>query len=190
MSVPPRRRPVPGPVPPRSVLVVCTGNICRSPFAAGALRVLAPHLEVSSAGTHALEGSPIDPPMARELRARGGDPSAHRARQVLPADLRADLVLVMSARQRRLLLDEHPGAVSRIVLLGAVGGLDPAAGDRADAADIARWARRRPDPASEIADPYRQGDEVAAQVAERLWQDTSRWAALLAPASPSTEELR
>lgn len=167
MSVPP----LPGPV-----LVVCTGNICRSPFAAGALRLLVPGLEVSSAGTGALVGQEMDPPMARQLASRGGDPSGHRARQVEPADLDAALVLVMSAGHRHVLLEEAPGAVSRTGLLGAVDTLPPGPLERAD---VSRWARSAPGPGAEIADPYRRGEEAAAAAASRIWEACEQLAARL-----------
>ena len=82
------------------ILLVCTGNTCRSPMAAGALaRELAPEaarIEVGSAGSAAWEGQPATE-LAIEIAARDGvDLSAHRSRRVTPALLRAsDLVLVM-----------------------------------------------------------------------------------------------
>jgi protein-tyrosine-phosphatase len=79
------------------VLFVCTGNICRSPFAEAVARSVG-HVEVESAGLAAYEGSgPTDDALAvaREL---GYDLSAHRARPVTKEMLeRADLVVGMTA---------------------------------------------------------------------------------------------
>jgi protein-tyrosine phosphatase len=82
------------------VLFVCTGNTCRSPMAAAALREAlgpdAPRVEVTSAGTAAWDGQPVTE-ATLEVTARDGiDLSSHRSRRVTPALLRAaDLVLVM-----------------------------------------------------------------------------------------------
>jgi len=82
------------------VLFVCTGNTCRSPMAAGALRKeLGPEgarVDVSSAGTAARDGQPAAE-STLEVTARDGiDLSSHRSRPVTPGLLRAaDLVLVM-----------------------------------------------------------------------------------------------
>lgn len=86
------------------VLLVCLGNICRSPAAEGVLRVKAGArglaLEVSSAGTGGWhEGEPPDPRMLAAAMRRGYDLSAQRARQVAPADFAAfDYVLAMDRR--------------------------------------------------------------------------------------------
>lgn len=75
------------------VLMVCMGNICRSPTAEGVLRAklaragLARRVVVDSAGTigsHA--GEPPDPRAIRHAAKRGYDLSAQRARQVRPED--------------------------------------------------------------------------------------------------------
>jgi protein-tyrosine phosphatase len=82
------------------VLFVCTGNTCRSPLAAGALKqelgADAARVEVSSAGTAAWDGQPATGP-ALEVAGRDRvDLRDHRSRRVTPALLRAsDLVLVM-----------------------------------------------------------------------------------------------
>lgn len=94
----------PGGVPVR-VLMVCMGNICRSPTAHGALQkmVLDAHawqaLEVDSAGTHGYHvGRPPDARAQRHAAARGYDLSHQRARQLVREDFAAfDLVLVMDA---------------------------------------------------------------------------------------------
>jgi protein-tyrosine phosphatase len=90
--------------PIRRVLMVCMGNICRSPTAEGVLRHklrlagLEGQVEVDSAGTHASwhAGEPPDPRSTRHAAQRGYDIAGQRARLVVPADLeRFDLVLAM-----------------------------------------------------------------------------------------------
>ena len=86
-----------------SVLMVCMGNICRSPTAEGVFRHLVSQagLEdavfIDSAGTldyHA--GSPPDDRAQQHARQRGYDLSQLRARQVTPRDFdEFDLVLAM-----------------------------------------------------------------------------------------------
>jgi protein-tyrosine phosphatase len=91
---------MPASEPGYRVLFVCTGNTCRSPMAAAALRDYlgpdAPRVEVSSAGTAAWDGQPVTE-ASLEVAARDGvDLASHRSRRVTPALLRAaDLVLVM-----------------------------------------------------------------------------------------------
>lgn len=82
------------------MLLVCTGNTCRSPLAAGALLqelgAEAQRVEVTSAGTAAREGNPATD-YSIEVAARDGiDVRAHRSRRVTPELLHAaDLVVVM-----------------------------------------------------------------------------------------------
>jgi protein-tyrosine phosphatase len=83
------------------VLLVCLGNICRSPAAEGVMRAMAADrglaITLDSAGIgdwHA--GNPPHPPMIAAARARGWDIAGLRARQVTPADFsRFDLILAM-----------------------------------------------------------------------------------------------
>lgn len=89
------------PPPNFDILVVCTGNICRSPMAAGLLyhnlpEELKPRVAVSSAGTHALHGHQAAPFAIQTMAEFGIDISSHRARQV-SSDMvrRADLILAM-----------------------------------------------------------------------------------------------
>jgi protein-tyrosine-phosphatase len=82
------------------VLFVCTGNTCRSPMAAGALRqalgAMSERIAVESAGTAAWDGQPATDPSLDVAARAGVDLSGHRSRRVTPAALRsADLVLVM-----------------------------------------------------------------------------------------------
>ena len=79
--------------PTRHVLVVCAGNICRSPTAEAVLRALgtddsAVDLEVRSRGTHDWNvGRHAHPTMARIAAERGYDLSGHIATQVTADDL-------------------------------------------------------------------------------------------------------
>ena len=90
--------------PALRVLMICMGNICRSPTAAGVLRErlrqagLAAQVEVDSAGTHAHwhAGEQADARARKHALARGYDLSSHRARLVGDEDFeRYDLILAM-----------------------------------------------------------------------------------------------
>ncbi|MDP5184376.1 hypothetical protein QOZ88_17210 [Blastococcus sp. BMG 814] len=131
------------------VLAVCTGNICRSPATE---RLLAARLgarsgiTIASAGTHALEGRPVDPPVAELLRAAGADPGSFGARQLTAAQIRtADLVLVMTRRHRSAVAALEPSAVRRTFLLLELAELARAVAD-------AGW-------------PAQHGEETAARLA-------------------------
>lgn len=95
----------------RSVLLVCTGNICRSPTADGVLRQLVREaglealVRVDSAGTHGYHvGEAPDPRAQEHARQRGYDLSALRARQVEQGDFeRFDLILAMDRGHLMLL---------------------------------------------------------------------------------------
>jgi protein-tyrosine phosphatase len=99
-----------------SVLMVCMGNICRSPTAEGVFRHvvreagLADRIEVASAGTHDYHvGGPADDRSTAHARRRGYDLSSHRARQVSAADFeRFDLVLAMDHENFALLQEICP----------------------------------------------------------------------------------
>lgn len=105
--------------PTQRVLVLCQGNICRSPFAEYWLRRLRPDLAVSSAGLAAGEGAPADSTATRVARGFDLDLAPHRSHGVLPDELRAaDLVLVMEAVQRDAVLSRAPDAGPRTFLLG------------------------------------------------------------------------
>ena len=93
----------------RSILFVCTGNICRSPTAEGVLRHLAEkegiELRIASAGTGDWHvGNPPDERAQRHAKGRGYDLSAQRARQVRQSDFEEfDLILAMDRGHLRAL---------------------------------------------------------------------------------------
>ncbi len=98
----------------RSVLFVCTGNICRSPTAEGVLRKLAAErglaLRVESAGTHDYHaGEPPDERARHHAMRRGYDLSAQRARHLRGRDFAEfDLVVAMDRGHLRILASRCP----------------------------------------------------------------------------------
>ena len=100
------------------ILIVCRGNLCRSPMAEALMRHRASGLAVTSAGLAAIEGSDMDPAARRALAAHGLDAQAHVARQVtLAAIERADLVLAMEQRHIAALIALSPAVRSKAYLL-------------------------------------------------------------------------
>ena len=109
------------------ILMVCMGNICRSPTAEAVLRhyvqdaELVDSIHIDSAGTldyHA--GAPPDPRAQAHARRRGYDLSKQRARQVRPDDFaRFDLLLAMDWQNWGELQDlcppEHKHKIRRLM---------------------------------------------------------------------------
>ena len=106
-----------------TILVVCTGNICRSPIAEGFLRQLLQDrgiegISVESAGVSGLRGYPADPEAVRAAAEQAVDISRHRARRVNAKMIeKADLVLAMTAEQRDAAIGQVPAAASRTFTL-------------------------------------------------------------------------
>lgn len=153
------------------LVFVCTANICRSAFADVRLNARGlPGLDISSAGTHALVGQQMDPPMAAHLT-NPEDGQRHRARQLTRAIVDdADLIVAMSERHRDFILEEWPHAAKKTFLIGHVAReLDrlPATATRDDIAPHL-WAHRKLRPDDSIRDPYRRGDQVALATARKI----------------------
>ncbi len=135
------------------ILVICVGNICRSPMAEGLLRQALPDHKVSSAGLGALVGHPADPHAVELMREQGVDITQHRARQLqgkLMAE--ADLVLVMELNQQRHLEKQYPLSRGKIYRLCEKTKTD-------------------------IADPYRQGAAAFQEAARLITQGVDAWSA-------------
>lgn len=100
------------------VLVVCTGNICRSPIAAALLKrsaAFGADASVTSAGLRAVVDHPVDSVMLKAVAGVAGlDLEDFRARQLTSAMIDdADLILTMTTRQRSEVLGMTPGAIDR-----------------------------------------------------------------------------
>jgi protein-tyrosine phosphatase len=112
--------------PPEAVLVVCVGNVCRSPMAqallASRLRALGCGTRVSSAGVAACVGLPADAMSITLMEERGLDIGSHRGTQLLPALVDAHTqVLVMEASQQQWILKRRRALADQVALLGAFG---------------------------------------------------------------------
>jgi protein-tyrosine phosphatase len=122
---------------PRSILFICHGNICRSPFAAAAFaRSYASNgSRTVTAGSAGFIGPGRTPPataLAAGLRL-GIDISAHRSQVITPERLQAaDLVVVMSPEQARAVRSRTRSGSTRVLVLG---DLDPAPITRRTIAD-------------------------------------------------------
>ena len=105
-----------------NILVVCTANICRSPvarlFIRQALRGAA--VNVDSAGTLAIDGSPADPIMQALLVERGfTELREHRSRAVMPHHLsHYQLILCMENAHIAHLRRISSVATGKTMLLG------------------------------------------------------------------------
>jgi protein-tyrosine phosphatase len=103
----------------KAILVVCEGNICRSPMAAGLLAAALPGARVRSAGLGALVGAPADETAVRLMQDRGVDIAPHRAAQInRQMCLDSDIVLVMERAQRQRLQEMYPEICGRVFRLG------------------------------------------------------------------------
>ena len=106
----------------RHILVVCVGNICRSPMAEALLRNALrgqEEITVESAGLGALVGHPASDYAVELMDERGIDISSHRAQQLTP-DLvsKADLILVMESGHRRVIDENDITARGKVHRLG------------------------------------------------------------------------
>ena len=113
-----------------SVLVVCVGNICRSPVGERLLRVAAPDLTVASAGLAAVVGAAADETAIQAAGEINLDLDGHVARQLTDAIGKAhDLILVMEPGHRAEIGRRFPQLSGRTMLFdhwtGAKGIADP-----------------------------------------------------------------
>ncbi|MEG5267194.1 low molecular weight protein-tyrosine-phosphatase [Pseudomonas sp. JDS28PS106] len=136
------------------VLVVCVGNICRSPTAEALLRhrLLVPGVKVHSAGIGATPGTPMDPLAIEVLQAHRIPVRPHAARRVDRELLhQADLILLMERAHLLNIMQLAPEVRGKTFLIG-------------------KWQHK-----SEIADPYRRPRRAFEQAYEHLSRCVDDW---------------
>ena len=137
-----------------SILVVCAGNICRSPTAEYVLKskLEGKNIQVSSAGLTALEGKPADATAKQIAAPFGINMDEHQGRQLNSSLIAQNsVILVMEQRHLTDLCSRYPEARGKTFLLG-------------------KWLND-----AEIPDPYRQSDEAFQHVYELIDSACSAW---------------
>nr|WP_321459170.1 low molecular weight protein-tyrosine-phosphatase [uncultured Vibrio sp.] len=142
------------------ILVVCVGNICRSPYGERVLRQRLPSKKVDSAGIGAeksgLIGKPADPMAVEASEELGIDLSGHQSQQLTPSlCAQYDLILVMEKGHIEALTEIAPEARGKTMLFG-------------------EWIGRK-----DIPDPYRQSKEAFDYAYQLIDQSADAWAARL-----------
>ena len=138
----------------KSILVVCVGNICRSPTGQALLqhKLVGTGIAVSSAGLGALVGKPVDQTAALVMAEAGLSLPAHEARQLSPEMLAsADLILVMEQRHLKSIHAMAPQARGKTLLFG-------------------KWLGD-----TEIPDPFRQQRPAFDHVYQLLDRAATAW---------------
>jgi len=133
------------------ILIVCVGNICRSPTAERIFRDKLPGRTISSAGLRALVEKPIDSGAATLLVEHGYNADAHKARQLtgnILAD--ADLILVMEASHKSMLMSKYPLLSGKVMMLGYWSDI-------------------------EIEDPYQKSDEAYRHIFHQIERCCQSW---------------
>lgn len=138
------------------VLVVCVGNICRSPYGEHVFRELAEQAksatQISSAGIRAMVGYRADTDTMMLAAQEGLDLSAHRARQFERGlGSAADLILVMEEGHRKAIMEGCPELGGRTMLLD-------------------HWTGK-----ADIADPYRRSIDFHKAIQKHVRHACEAW---------------
>lgn len=135
-----------------SILVVCTGNICRSPIGERFLRRALPNKKIDSAGTGALIDIEADASAIRVAEKHGLSLEGHRGRQFTGSLGRQyDLILVMEKSHLEQVGKIAPEVRGKTMLFG-------------------HWLNQR-----DIPDPYRKSEEAFSSVYLLIEQAGQRW---------------
>jgi protein-tyrosine phosphatase len=113
--------------PVASVLFVCLGNICRSPFAAAVAFERLPGIAIDSAGFLQHDGRPSPPHIVTAAKSLGVDVSSARAHRVTAGQIAAaSLIVCMDLAHLEAIEREFPEALPRATLLGLFAAEGPA----------------------------------------------------------------
>jgi protein-tyrosine phosphatase len=148
-----------------SVLVVCVGNICRSPVGERILASLLPKVKVTSAGIGALVGHGADSTTTEVAKSHGISLDGHVARQFANRiGEESDLILVMEEGHRREISKQAPHLRGRIMLFDHWSG------------------------GTGIPDPYKRPLDFHENTFNLISTAAGAWSARLAPKSDTSHE--
>lgn len=170
------------------ILLVCTGNICRSPLAEHLLRAgldeLAPEqFQISSAGTQSWEGGPVTGQIRKIAEERGLSISDFTSTRLQPQHIEdADLVLTMDRSHRSDVVQMVPTSLRRTFTLREFARILPSVPPEGQTQPAQRWHSlavlaqryRRPvrDPAAavsdDVVDPFDRSDAVYDAMIEQM----------------------
>ncbi|MDQ0431038.1 protein-tyrosine phosphatase [Pantoea agglomerans] len=144
-----------------SILVVCIGNICRSPTGERLLRRAFPDKKIDSAGICALIGKEADATAAEVAASHGISLEGHRGQKFTSELARQyDLILVMETSHLEQIKRGYPEVTGKAMLFG-------------------HWQDQL-----EIADPYKKSREMFELVYKQLAQNALHWKLVLNRNSP------
>lgn len=135
----------------KNILVVCIGNICRSPMAEYLLKQQHPNLHIESAGISGLTGHAADQKAMLCMQRLGIDMQPHVAKK-LNSELikKADLILVMSQNQQKHIEQTWPFAKGKTFRLG-------------------HWQSKN------VSDPYRHEQTVFDETSQLIQACVTDW---------------
>ncbi|WP_201566374.1 low molecular weight protein-tyrosine-phosphatase [Psychrobacter immobilis] len=134
-----------------NILVVCVGNICRSPIAAALLIDKFPQKNIDSAGLSAVVGHSADAKAQEVMRVDGLDMSDHIAKQIdEELVVTADLILTMSTNQTKWIESRWPHCRGKTFRIG-------------------HWIDK------DIMDPYQHEKSVFETVKKDIVESLKQW---------------
>lgn len=135
-----------------NILIVCIGNVCRSPTVERLMQAQLPAKNIESAGLGALVGNPANSQAIKIAKGHHLSLNNHKARQLTNEICKAyDLILGMEKAHIEGILQLSPESRGKVMLLG-------------------HWLDN-----VEIEDPYRRSDEMYEHVFELLKKATTSW---------------
>lgn len=134
-----------------NILVVCVGNICRSPILEALLKQQYPNKHVESAGLSAVVGNGVDPKSQQVMTPYNIDMSHHIAKQIDEKLVKkADLIFTMSDGQTKWIEERWPHCRGKTFKIG-------------------HWNDK------DIADPYRHGLALFEVARKDIVQSLDQW---------------
>ena len=136
----------------KNVMMVCIGNICRSPIAEALLKHQQPQLKVFSSGLGALVGRPADPKSVALMKAKNIELNNHCAQQINTVLVSAsDLILVMEQKHVDAIQAKFPEARGKVHLIG-------------------KWIGNQ-----EVPDPYKKDEKAFSLAASLIESGLDAW---------------